>query len=488
MSRHTNSLVVFSALAFPVSTTAIAEESVTPRWKITRDELEARHASNVDSRPISYDMRTGAIEYGTRRAETPPSPMDPRIDMPPPPFEVGDDDDSPVSDTTVFPATTAVKLEIQFDGVSGTGNCSGTMVGPHHVMTAAHCIYDYENGHEWATAVKVIPALNGTEKPFGEAFAANLHAYTGYTSEGDPFDDLAFVALDRDLGEYTGYLPWLVYGSLSSYEDEIAEMNAYPMEDWGDGKTMYHGRDYMVFATDEGIFHELDMTGGSSGAGLFVEYDDFPCVVGINAYSVELPDGDINMGARLNEYRVDDLEEIQDEDDDPTNYPDLVDGGSSVAQSTLSPGASVSIAAVVANHGTAPSPGYDIRYYLSRSETGERLLIGTGSCDGTEPFSACAGDLAYTAPSRMTTGSWSLISVIDETNAVHEFSDSNNSTVLGTFAVQGDDDPQDSGSGWSHDDEVGGGCSNAPRPRVGGWALLAIGAALSLMARRVTKL
>src|SRR5262249_15286184 len=70
----------------------------------------------------------------------------------------------PVADTTGYPYSAAVQLDVNNHGHTIT--CSGAMIDPTHVLTAAHCLYDPALGI--ADTVTVFAGRNGENvTPFG---------------------------------------------------------------------------------------------------------------------------------------------------------------------------------------------------------------------------------------------------------------------------------------------------------------------------------
>jgi V8-like Glu-specific endopeptidase len=81
---------------------------------------------------------------------------------------IGADDRILVSDTTIFPYSAVVRVEVDFngDGIFDVAG-SGAMIGANDVLTAGHLLWNPDYG--FAKNIMVVPAEAGTFAPFGSA-------------------------------------------------------------------------------------------------------------------------------------------------------------------------------------------------------------------------------------------------------------------------------------------------------------------------------
>lgn len=87
----------------------------------------------------------------------------------------------------------------------GDVTCTGFMVGPHTVATAAHCLYSKDYGG-WATSVFVTPGLDGLNAPFATEYATSFAVSPTWISTQDLTADYAAITLSSNtLGNATGW-------------------------------------------------------------------------------------------------------------------------------------------------------------------------------------------------------------------------------------------------------------------------------------------
>lgn len=75
---------------------------------------------------------------------------------------IGADDRVQIKNTKVYPFTAIGYIEGK--SKTGYGGCSGTLIGPRTVLTAAHCLYSHED-KDWLSDIIFAPGLGFRTPP-----------------------------------------------------------------------------------------------------------------------------------------------------------------------------------------------------------------------------------------------------------------------------------------------------------------------------------
>lgn len=189
-----------------------------------------------------------------------------------PPPGIKGEDGRRVADSSVYPWTALGRVN-----VLGRGFCTGFMVAPATVLTAAHCVMD---------------EISGDPLP-----AAMLHFVAGYSfSEWKAHSPVESVMLGQASGELAGDYAFLKLSSDISGATGVLAMAGAPIGPFESLSLLQVGysRDReSVLTIDAGcggkldpgqglIFHTCDATSGASGSALMLMSDTGPLVVGLH--------------------------------------------------------------------------------------------------------------------------------------------------------------------------------------------------------------
>ena len=199
---------------------------------------------------------------------------------------IGTDGREPTADTAEYPWSAVAALR------SPSTSCTGVLVGPNVLLTAAHCVF----GERFLDDLAVIPGRQGPEEPFGRCGVRRAVVPRRYVEARSPGSDWGLVELDCRVGERTGWLGLRAAGE--GLVGQAVVVVGYPLDRARD--TQWWALDQLRNVYDHQFTHGGDTYSGQSGAPAFlVEGACAPCVVGVHGYGVgATPDG-LNSGARV---------------------------------------------------------------------------------------------------------------------------------------------------------------------------------------------
>ncbi len=214
----------------------------------------------------------------------------------------GGDDRAPVMDTNTWPARAVVHIEAKMP-TKGVVGCTGTLIRPNAVVTAAHCLWL----GEWAKEITVRPAAERrsiTNPEFGLTYGKDWAVFEDYINTwdpnggprgaGDPQYDLGMITLHDDIATGPGYL------SLCEANDAFWDTYPFTLFGYSTGRMNQvtgHSRSAMA----KSIEHYVDMEDGDSG-GPYLLWDQYGyCVGAVNSTYRDCSAGctDRNIGARI---------------------------------------------------------------------------------------------------------------------------------------------------------------------------------------------
>lgn len=185
---------------------------------------------------------------------------------------IGPDTRTRVNNTTSYPYRTIGRIDV---------GCTGTLIGPRHVLTAGHCVYNI-NTDKWYSNLNFTPGQNGATKPYGTIGWAKALSVKGWTQQHKRDYDYAMIVLKENVGNTVG---WLGYGWKDPMPKYNVNINGYP----GDKPfgTMWHAFCTLQIIQTYRLYYACDTYGGMSGSAVYVLLDGKRTIYGIHAYGVD---------------------------------------------------------------------------------------------------------------------------------------------------------------------------------------------------------
>lgn len=159
--------------------------------------------------------------------------------------------------------TDASKAPYSFIGNLNT-DCTGTLIGPKHIITAGHCVYDVSYRQLTSYLIFTPRQIENGTYPFGEIKAKKIFIQKEFIDSLDVAYDFAVVELAGPVGNKTGWAEIQVVTNETSLKK--IRITGYPQDQILD--TMWT---VTCPATIKGtqILYKCDTTNGMSGSSLF---------------------------------------------------------------------------------------------------------------------------------------------------------------------------------------------------------------------------
>ena len=85
--------------------------------------------------------------------------------------------------------------------------CTGTLIGPKHVVTAAHCVFDINDSRQYVSSLNFAPGETSQNNlPFGTAQWSSVRVLSQFTSQVGHSAAVAFYISASFLGHSTSLL------------------------------------------------------------------------------------------------------------------------------------------------------------------------------------------------------------------------------------------------------------------------------------------
>lgn len=158
--------------------------------------------------------------------------------------------------------------------VSIGGYCTGTLVSPDTVLTAAHCIYDTDTSSWVEPPFIEIHPCSSTDS--AESFSwKKIRTFKGWTRSGKRGYDIAVIKLDGNPGYTDG---WKSFGTRSSLDSSwVVNIAGYPGDKpyqtmWTDANRLCSSSDSTTCVGNpksKVFYYLVDTRGGQSGSGVY---------------------------------------------------------------------------------------------------------------------------------------------------------------------------------------------------------------------------
>jgi V8-like Glu-specific endopeptidase len=177
---------------------------------------------------------------------------------------------------------------------ASTSNCSGSLIGPRHFLTAGHCIHQGGTGKDkgWYANRKVAPGQHGIGVfPNGVKNHAWYFSVSGWYDNADPGYDYAMIVLeDLDSTAHLGWLGWRTTGhsgglSTSGYPGWSFDCLDSPSLNGRCNNFQYRASDSVQGVTSKQIKHFADTQPGQSGSPLYQNSPEGPWAIAVHAYA-----------------------------------------------------------------------------------------------------------------------------------------------------------------------------------------------------------
>lgn len=223
---------------------------------------------------------------------------------------IGTDTRTAVQNTKLYPYRVICALFLQFKKNGHVYRGTGTLIGPQHILTCAHnCYY---NGNR-VIGMDVVPGHTPSgNHNMGDTHATHVYFPDDYAKTQDGTLDYAIIKLADPIGKRLGYMGYRE-AKLAELRDLPVYVTGYPrFTTTSTAEQMYEGAGKVLKPQAQSIFHDVDTQGGQSGSAIYSFNDgdnnDEPTIFGIHTGGDTSPQPDWNIGVRLNEAVLTDIE------------------------------------------------------------------------------------------------------------------------------------------------------------------------------------
>jgi hypothetical protein len=190
-----------------------------------------------------------------------------------------------------YPASASIQLMIYKENTA-SAQCSGSMVAPNLVLTAAHCLIDQDTrtvrGDEIVVAAAGKNLVNGGTLVSKVKSAYVLKDYLDNNSK----EDIMLLELDETIGDHTGWMGMAANIDTAFINKTVFHKFSFPARNYepenAPGRRLHYNYGLVDVLGPEllGINSGSAVaTGGQSGSALFYMEEANPYIVGVSIYS-----------------------------------------------------------------------------------------------------------------------------------------------------------------------------------------------------------
>jgi hypothetical protein len=284
---------------FDVRTKKFIEMAVTPPFLAAGPHSEPQHFGALPEKTVR--SLSGAIPEAPPEGISLPREGTDNVT----PHDITPTPPSPLDYPYSFPFNSEMRLLMRFV-VSGFPDkyylCSASAISDYWVLSAGHCIYNHDPLNDgsgrgasyaveiwaWAAETDVVDPVdpdNWEDYPYGVAKMTLQYTYTAWQNNSDFNWDFSFIALDRRLGDHTGWMgtQWGNQAASLNFDGYPAEAPYVP----SDNPYQYKGFDTnnVIAYTCCRIEMDAFTYGGHSGGGVWYYDGTNRYIQGVNSTS-----------------------------------------------------------------------------------------------------------------------------------------------------------------------------------------------------------